>query len=153
MAAINLQKISFSQIFLATGFLFIFDRLTKYLAIFLPNEGIFYLPKAGFKLYFNPAIAFSLPLAQTAAILIASLIIVILISFWLKYYFAGRYLFLWPIALVIIGAISNLFDRFKFEAVIDFIDVWFFPAFNLADCYILIGIIWLVVLAKRLKME
>ena len=37
------------------------------------------------------------------------------------------------------GAIGNLTDRLRFEEVIDFIDVGFWPVFNVADSCICIG--------------
>ena len=47
------------------------------------------------------------------------------------------------LALIISGAIGNLFDRLNHKAVIDFIDIHIgnlhWPAFNLADSYITIG--------------
>ena len=36
-------------------------------------------------------------------------------------------------ALIIAGAIGNIIDRLRFGAVIDFIDVQFWPVFNIAD--------------------
>ena len=53
------------------------------------------------------------------------------------------------LALVLGGAIGNLFDRVVYGHVIDFILVhwqqrWFFPAFNLADSAITAGAIMLV---------
>jgi signal peptidase II len=45
--------------------------------------------------------------------------------------------------LVLLGALSNLFDRFYYGAVIDFIHLFYrnysFPIFNIADCCILCG--------------
>ncbi|MFW5926621.1 MAG: signal peptidase II [Wenzhouxiangella sp.] len=55
-----------------------------------------------------------------------------------------------PTSLVLIlgGAVGNLIDRIRFGYVIDFIDVhyagWHWPAFNLADSAIVIGVILLV---------
>ncbi|RFF30102.1 signal peptidase II [Wenzhouxiangella sediminis] len=52
------------------------------------------------------------------------------------------------LALVIGGAIGNLVDRIRFGYVIDFIDVhyagWHWPAFNLADSAIVVGVILLL---------
>lgn len=52
-------------------------------------------------------------------------------------------------SLIIAGALSNVWDRLRFGAVIDFLDVhigdWHYPAFNLADSCIVIGVIVLVV--------
>ena len=61
-----------------------------------------------------------------------------------------------PLALVVGGAIGNLIDRVRFGAVIDFLDFhiggWHYPAFNVADMCIVIGVAWLIlnfVLARR----
>jgi signal peptidase II len=52
------------------------------------------------------------------------------------------------LALVIGGAIGNIVDRLRFEAVIDFIDIHAFgyhwPAFNVADSTIVIGVVLLM---------
>jgi len=53
--------------------------------------------------------------------------------------------YLFPLLLVMSGAIGNLLDRINIGAVIDFIDFhilnWHYPAFNLADSFIVIGAI------------
>jgi signal peptidase II len=55
------------------------------------------------------------------------------------------------IAMVIGGAIGNVIDRLRFGAVIDFLDFhaagWHWPAFNLADSSIVIGIFILILYA------
>ncbi|KKP78386.1 MAG: Lipoprotein signal peptidase [Candidatus Moranbacteria bacterium GW2011_GWF2_35_39] len=43
--------------------------------------------------------------------------------------------------LIFSGAISNIIDRLFFGCVIDFIDLKFWPVFNLADIYITIGVV------------
>ena len=55
----------------------------------------------------------------------------------------------YPVALSLIlgGAIGNLIDRVRFGAVTDFIDPMFYPAFNVADSCIVIGVGVLLVLA------
>jgi len=59
-------------------------------------------------------------------------------------------------ALVLGGAAGNLYDRFRFDAVRDFIDVcfgnvegWHYPTFNVADAALLVGIVILLVLSFR----
>ncbi|HYB98458.1 MAG TPA: signal peptidase II [Candidatus Limnocylindrales bacterium] len=48
---------------------------------------------------------------------------------------------------VIGGAIGNLYDRIRFGEVVDFLDVyvgaWHWPAFNVADSFITIGVVLL----------
>ena len=59
---------------------------------------------------------------------------------------------LWlPVGMLLGGAVGNLVDRAREGAVIDFIDPSFWPAFNLADASIVIGVLALlyVVEGKR----
>jgi signal peptidase II len=55
------------------------------------------------------------------------------------------------IGLIFGGAVGNLIDRARFGAVVDFVDVhwrgWHWPAFNVADSAITIGV---ALLALRL---
>jgi signal peptidase II len=121
-------------------FLFIVDRLIKYLILKTPNQGLFLTKNIGIKLYLNQGLAFSLPLPNFINIILAALIIFILIGLLIKYYQAN-FSFLLALTLIIIGATSNLIDRIRFNAVIDLFSFFFWPAFNLADCYIIVGII------------
>ena len=60
--------------------------------------------------------------------------------------------FLWlPVGLILGGALGNLADRARDGAVIDFIDPIAWPAFNLADAAIVVGVLGLlyVVEAQR----
>jgi len=58
------------------------------------------------------------------------------------------------LGLVFGGAVGNLIDRWRFGAVVDFVDVyyraWHWPAFNVADSAISVGV---VLLALRLMTE
>ena len=61
-----------------------------------------------------------------------------------------------PLALIVGGAVGNLIDRVRFGAVIDFLDFhiggWHYPAFNVADMCIVVGVAWLMlnfILARR----
>jgi signal peptidase II len=50
-----------------------------------------------------------------------------------------------PLMLILSGGISNLIDRLVHGCVVDFIDLKFWPVFNLADLYITLGIIFIFV--------
>jgi len=53
------------------------------------------------------------------------------------------------LSFIVAGAISNLIDRLYLGCVIDFIDFKIWPVFNLADSFIVIGAIMIIV--KSLK--
>jgi len=51
----------------------------------------------------------------------------------------------WFLVLILAGALSNLFDRFKYGGVIDYINVGFLGiTINIADLYIVFGIVMAV---------
>src|SRR6266571_4822276 len=67
---------------------------------------------------------------------------------------AGGFTGVIAIGLIFGGAVGNLIDRARFGAVVDFVDVhwrtWHWPAFNVADSAITVGV---VLLALRLLTE
>ncbi len=50
-----------------------------------------------------------------------------------------------PLAMIVAGALANIWDRLRFGAVADFFDFhvfgYHYPAFNIADCCVVIGVI------------
>ena len=52
---------------------------------------------------------------------------------------------IWPWGLIIIGAVSNLLDRILYQGVVDFINIEWFTVFNIADIYISLGVIWILI--------
>jgi signal peptidase II len=50
---------------------------------------------------------------------------------------------------VLSGALGNILDRFYFGCVIDFVDLKFWPIFNLADIFIIAGVI--IIITSLLK--
>lgn len=59
-------------------------------------------------------------------------------------------------AIIIGGALGNLYDRFRYGWVIDFLDIyvqrWHWPAFNVADSCITVGVVVLLI-ASMLRRE
>ena len=142
-------------------FIFFLDRLTKLYLINLQTSGTdidFYIfPFLNFYLIWNTGIGFGLASMEaniyyhilTAIIAIVNLA---LIYFLLKSKGIHIYLF----AIIIGGSLGNLFDRIYYYAVPDFIDLhlgnyhWF--VFNVADIFITVGIIGLI-LTELLRKE
>ena len=99
------------------------------------NEGV------SFGLFNNDGINAAIPL------IIISLIVCAIFLVWLAR--TSYTLQAYGIALVIGGAIGNVIDRIRFGAVIDFLDFhiagYHWPAFNIADSAIVIGVLILIV--------
>lgn len=48
------------------------------------------------------------------------------------------------LALVLGGTMGNLVDRIQFNYVIDYLDIWFWPVFNIADIALTVGVAFLI---------
>src|SRR5207249_4248260 len=88
----------------------------------------------------NSGIAFGLFASATPVVIVLTGVAVA----WMLGFFAragARHPVL-PVALglVIGGSLSNLLDRVRLGHVTDFLDVRFWPAFNLADTFIVVGV-------------
>lgn len=72
---------------------------------------------------------------------VSLLVIVIILIYGLRF---ARGIDVYALSLIVGGAIGNLIDRFRIGKVIDFIDLyignWHWPAFNVADSALTIGI-------------
>lgn len=127
------------------------DRFLKVLAAEDYLNSPIKIIKNMFSLYFTPNyhIAFSLPVTGLWLDLLILLIIVILINYYFLFAAQNKNLEATSLIFIIIGAASNLFDRFKYGYVIDYFDVRFFTIFNLADVMIVGGVIVLLVFYLR----
>jgi signal peptidase II len=74
-----------------------------------------------------------------------ALVISIVIAVWLTRLKKNETLLAVALALVLGGAVGNLIDRLAYGYVIDFLDVyyesWHWPAFNIADSAITLGVV------------
>lgn len=52
-------------------------------------------------------------------------------------------------SLILGGAVGNLLDRIRLHFVVDFFDLHVWPVFNIADCAIVVGVIFLMVVIMR----
>jgi len=140
---------------------FLFDRTTKMYLIYLQTTGTdidyYIFPFLNFYLVWNTGIGFGLASLETNIfyhILTAIITIVNLALIFFLFQAKGIYIYLF--ALIIGGSLGNLFDRIYYYAVPDFIDLhlgdyhWFI--FNVADIFITVGIIGLI-LIELLKKE
>ena len=141
--------------------IFFFDRVTKIYLINIQSTGTdidFYIfPFLNFYLIWNTGIGFGLASIEANIYyhILTSIIAIVnigLIFFLIK----SKAIYAYLISLIIGGSLGNLFDRIYYYAVPDFIDLhfgsyhWFI--FNVADIFITVGIIGLI-LVELLKKE
>ena len=141
--------------------IFFFDRLTKLYLIDLQASGTdidFYIfPFLNFYLIWNTGIGFGLASMETNIYYHILTTIIVFVNLGLIYFFLkSKGIHVYLLATIIGGSLGNLFDRIYYYAVPDFIDLhlgnyhWFI--FNVADIFITVGIIGLI-LTELLKKE
>jgi signal peptidase II len=118
------------------------DQLTKHIVTghLALDDGIHVIGPFWIHHVQNSGIAFGLFSSATAVVIVLTGIAV---AWMLLFFFrsGGRHPVL-PVALglVIGGSVSNLVDRVRLGYVTDFIDLRYWPAFNLADSFIVVGV-------------
>lgn len=149
------QKINFKPIlYLIIGLVITIglDQWIKYLVIehMALGEEIPLLPFLSLYHARNPGIAFSMLASFSDWGLIALTFLIILFVLWLwKNAGSEKSLSRFGFLLVIGGAIGNLIDRVRFHYVVDYISfhidgLFYFAIFNLADAFITIGAIIII---------
>jgi signal peptidase II len=139
-------------LWLAALVVLVADQLTKSIVLhaLAPNESRVAIAHVLWWTYVqNTHGAFGL-FGDSAALLIVMAIIVLGI-FWIAFREAARHSLLVRIAFgaIVGGAIGNIVDRLHYHFVIDFIDLRWWPVFNIADSCITIGVAALVLASLR----
>lgn len=101
----------------------------------------------GFRYTENTGAAFSILRDQQLLLIVLTFLILVgMMGFMIKAFKTGEH-FVVKIAytLIISGAIGNFVDRVRFNYVVDFLEFKFinFPIFNLADVYVVMGVVLL----------
>lgn len=143
------NKMKNKIVFFLILFLFIADRLLKYLSF----KGEFFIIPKIFKFTFfaNHRLAFSLPAPQTLTIILSIFFISILSLYLLTLFRQQKMGLALALLAVILGALSNLYDRLAFGFVIDYFHLWPISYFNIADLMIGGGIIFFLKDFKGIK--
>ncbi len=133
------------------------DRWIKNLVLrFLSHDSMIVNAWLNFEVHWNRGISFGwFSFSSPGKFFLLSLAIIAVICLFCLYVWGqhqqGKPLYFEM--LVLTGALSNLVDRLKFGAVLDFIDfhvgAWHFAVFNFADICISLGIIGLLLLQVK----
>jgi signal peptidase II len=141
------------------GVIVALDQLTKMMVLGRLVPGIPVTVADGWlalTLVMNPGLAFGLlgsvpPAWRWTIALLSVVALLVLARVALRVLPGGGWAGSLAVGLIFGGAVGNLIDRVRFGAVVDFVDVhwrgWHWPAFNVADSAITVGV---TVLALRL---
>ena len=134
--------------FLAAAAVVVADRLSKWAALawLRPGESVEMTGFFNLVLVFNRGAAFSFladaPGWQRPFFIAVALIAAAIVS-WMLWRYPARRLLCAGLALILGGALGNLWDRVAYGHVVDFLDFhamgWHWPAFNIADSAISVG--------------
>lgn len=139
----------------------VLDQLSKWWVVtrlMSPPRVIEITPFFNFVMWWNKGVSFGLFASAPGwgrwALVVLALVITVVLAIWLVK--VNHKLLAVAIGLVIGGAVGNVIDRIRFAAVADFLDFyvgpWHWPAFNLADSAITVGVGLLLIdafLARR----
>lgn len=147
------------MIYLISFIVFILDLLTKSWAVSCLTFGVAkpILPLFNLTLVGNPGISFSMFTAHNQWGIMLLIILALSICGGIIYMIQKEKDALSRVALAMVlgGAVGNIWDRIHYGFVIDFLDFYWgkyhFPAFNIADSFICIGVGLL--LLKMIKKE
>ena len=121
----------FTKFILIAFLIVVLDQLTKFIVVnnfdYIQNTG------AGFGLFQG----------NVHILIWISVIVIGLIFYFFDTIPDIKYVF-YSVAFILGGTLGNLIDRIRLGYVIDFIDLGFWPAFNLADSAITIGVVGLI---------
>ena len=144
-----------------SGWVVVLDQLSKYAVSDLLHlyESVAVLPFFSITLLHNPGAAFSFLAGAggwqrwmfTGIAVVVSVVFVV----WIKRLPTTEKWQAVALSLILGGALGNVIDRLRFGYVVDFLDVyyqrWHWPAFNVADSAITVGVVILLIvtLGKR----
>ena len=132
----------------------VLDQITKIVAsnVLEMHQPVPVFPGFNFTLMHNPGAAFSF-LSEAGGwqrwfFTVIAIVVSMVIFFWIKKLSETEKLQAVALAMVLGGALGNVIDRILYGYVIDFIqwyyDTWYWPAFNIADSAISVGVVLLV---------
>ncbi|MDH5573170.1 MAG: signal peptidase II [Gammaproteobacteria bacterium] len=137
----------------------VLDQATKIVAsqTLEMHQPVPVFPGFNFTLMHNPGAAFSF-LSEAGGwqrwfFTVIAIVVSGVIFFWIKKLSVAERLQAIALAMVLGGALGNVIDRILYGYVVDFIqwyyETWYWPAFNIADSAISVGVTLLIVDALR----
>jgi len=122
------------------------DQVTKAWVLNSLAEGGWWSPLPGLWRVFrithitNSGAAFGIFPNQGNFFVLIAIVVALVIVLYYRYLPSGSWLIRLSLGLQLGGAIGNLLDRLRYGHVVDFVDIGFWPIFNVADLAIVTGV-------------
>ena len=123
---------------------FVLDRITKYLASHLSSR--IGWDNLGLELSKNSGAAFGIMKGYPYLLIPVSILFICILVYLILTNKSRHPLLPYCFGLMLGGAAGNLFDRIFAGRVIDFISIWIWPNFNIADSALTIGAICAIII-------
>lgn len=127
------------------------DQLSKWLVAEYLKEPIWILPSIGLRYAENTGIAWGIAIPFPILPILNFIMLGLCIYLAIKYLNLRHMLAQIAFSMVVAGAVGNIYDRILRGFVIDFISVWIWPIFNLADAFLVVGTFIILVFYGKIK--
>lgn len=134
---------------MVTALILVIDQFSKY--IIVSNFELYdsWMPVPAIAKWFeiryvtNTGAVFGLFQSGGTVFMVISVLVSLVILFYYFHLPDGKWLMRFGMGMQLGGALGNLIDRFRLGHVIDFLDMHYWPVFNVADSMIVCGVILL----------
>ena len=137
-----MRTISLAQLFVVVAFALLIDRAMKYVALEYSYDNKLY------SLFVNSYGVFSIPVSNGWMMVVSGIIILSLIITSAIFFIRNKKVSI-AMAVLIIGALSNFYDRVAYGGVIDFLRIGHASVINLSDVYIITALIVMILGVDR----
>ncbi len=147
------QFIKFVSLFVIVAFVtFALDRAIKEVVVRFLTQDI-HIIEGFVRITYsqNPGVAFGLQIPQIVQLILVPALIVGGFHLVTQHLRLDSVFVQITVGAIAGGAISNFTDRILHSYVIDYLAIWFWPVFNLADAAITVGILLLVLFYGKIK--
>ena len=134
-----------------TMVLVVADQFTKLLAGAYLRESAVYTDWLNLGYRENTGIAWSIQVPYPLLLVLNFVLIVGFFWFAAGNFDFGKWMTRLAVMLVTAGACGNIIDRLDRGFVVDFISVWIWPVFNLADIFLTVGIFLILLFYAKIK--
>lgn len=137
---LTIQQYPYRVLAIALFLAYLFDRMTKLFALERLEQAVVLIPRVlQLELIGNTNFLFYWDVSPVLMFISIAVVMVCMLVMSVREYMAGHIVQVGLLALILVGACSNILDRIRYGFVIDFINVPFWSVFNVADIYIVVG--------------